>query len=702
MYHSDSDDDSDGEDGKGKGKGKGDADEEDDDVLLDGGGLDLLDDAKVSAIVARREEKGNAVVRKMMKKRAREAERQALRDREEFLDFDPEQELVLKLYAMTWNMYGLPPPPRKELEKFIPSDTFDIYVIGTEECEQSIGMAVLFSSKAKWTAALTELMGPNYVQIGAETMQAIHCIVFARKELAPYIRNMEQQSVPTGIGDFLGNKGGVALSMDIGGTSFLFVNAHFQSGESACERRNQDFHKINSRLTLRAPPLGAPAIAPAYASGSVHPTARPMPPPHPSLGAGRMTTGVSASTFQRNAAAAAATTTMTTTTATTGNAGAGMGRGPALHGSSGASFGSADAATTKALLHHGNNNNSNQQHQGGAQRPASKTVSHGHGHLHGTLSSSLSSPESSSSDAVESKTASSSSSFPSPVNGDSSFVAVSAADEQLPIRQRTISKPGHRASNSRSSSLDAGNNNTNNTNTPSATHSPDNTNSDPSSTDTDADGANAAAAAVADADVDAGAQVEISDAFIRSSTPTPTPSISTSSSSSSFSTAPLLPAPPSHVPLPPALDATARFDCVIWMGDFNYRVKATRHVTELLLRSGMKDELLNNDELREQMRRGNVFRGCVEAPITFPPTYKYDVDSDAFDTSEKRRTPSWTDRIVWKRNASRMLLERYDCCRTVRTSDHRPVFAHFLVRVSRGPSKAPMVEQNCDTICPTQ
>ena len=39
---------------------------------------------------------------------------------------------------------------------------------------------------------------------------------------------------------------------------------------------------------------------------------------------------------------------------------------------------------------------------------------------------------------------------------------------------------------------------------------------------------------------------------------------------------------------------------------------------------------------------GNVFNGFSEQPISFLPSYKYDIHSDEFDTSELRRVPSWT------------------------------------------------------------
>ncbi|KAF2095074.1 DNase I-like protein [Rhizodiscina lignyota] len=62
------------------------------------------------------------------------------------------------------------------------------------------------------------------------------------------------------------------------------------------------------------------------------------------------------------------------------------------------------------------------------------------------------------------------------------------------------------------------------------------------------------------------------------------------------------------------------------------------------------DSLLPHDELYEQIKTRKAFHdGWREGAIKFMPTYKYDVGSvGIFDSSEKRRCPSWCDRILYR------------------------------------------------------
>lgn len=42
------------------------------------------------------------------------------------------------------------------------------------------------------------------------------------------------------------------------------------------------------------------------------------------------------------------------------------------------------------------------------------------------------------------------------------------------------------------------------------------------------------------------------------------------------------------------------------------------------------------------MDEGTAFSGYTEGPILFRPTYRYDLGTDVYDTSEKLRIPAWT------------------------------------------------------------
>ena len=68
--------------------------------------------------------------------------------------------------------------------------------------------------------------------------------------------------------------------------------------------------------------------------------------------------------------------------------------------------------------------------------------------------------------------------------------------------------------------------------------------------------------------------------------------------------------------------------------------------------------LLPHDELHQQMQKGKAFPDWKEGPITFLPTYKYDAGSvGIFDSSEKRRAPSWCDRILHRTRRDRLAYE---------------------------------------------
>lgn len=88
----------------------------------------------------------------------------------------------------------------------------------------------------------------------------------------------------------------------------------------------------------------------------------------------------------------------------------------------------------------------------------------------------------------------------------------------------------------------------------------------------------------------------------------------------------------------------------------------------------------------------------IEGPLQFKPTYKFDLHSDVYDTSEKKRKPAWTDRILWRvkslcQHASKeddfseeeqtisVTLNNYISHMSYGISDHKPVTGTFGIEL---------------------
>jgi hypothetical protein len=98
-----------------------------------------------------------------------------------------------------------------------------------------------------------------------------------------------------------------------------------------------------------------------------------------------------------------------------------------------------------------------------------------------------------------------------------------------------------------------------------------------------------------------------------------------------------------------------------------------------LIDKGDLGTLYENDQLNLQMVHGQSFQHYSEMTPNFFPTYKFNLGTDDYDTSEKARIPAWTDRIVTKADNLRQLY--YDSA-PLRFSDHRPVWGLFRCTIS--------------------
>uniref|UniRef100_G1LAN1 Phosphatidylinositol polyphosphate 5-phosphatase type IV n=1 Tax=Ailuropoda melanoleuca TaxID=9646 RepID=G1LAN1_AILME len=149
-----------------------------------------------------------------------------------------------------------------------------------------------------------------------------------------------------------------------------------------------------------------------------------------------------------------------------------------------------------------------------------------------------------------------------------------------------------------------------------------------------------------------------------------------------------------------AADVTTRFDGVFWFGDFNFRLNGGRVAVEAILKQDLGEKvsaLLQHDQLTQEMRKGSIFKGFQEPDIHFLPSYKFDIGKDSYDTTSKQRTPSYTDRVMYRsRHKGDICPVKYSSCPGIRTSDHRPVYGLFRVKVRPGRDNIPLAAGKFD------
>ncbi len=122
-------------------------------------------------------------------------------------------------------------------------------------------------------------------------------------------------------------------------------------------------------------------------------------------------------------------------------------------------------------------------------------------------------------------------------------------------------------------------------------------------------------------------------------------------------------------------------------GDLNYRVTLPDREAKEMIKNDDLASLFAQDQLRIEQDAGRAFCGFKEPTISFSPTYKLVIGSrDTYETSDKKRTPSWCDRILYFQNPAReagwLSVQSYDSVQELVSSDHKPIRAIMTAQAS--------------------
>ncbi|RWS31704.1 72 kDa inositol polyphosphate 5-phosphatase-like protein [Leptotrombidium deliense] len=171
----------------------------------------------------------------------------------------------LTLSVITWNMSGR--PAAEDIKDLLlpQSVTYvsDLYAIGIQE-----GQGHSSQEMRKWEVQMQSTLGMSHVMLHSISLGVLHLAIFARRDLIWYFSSPESavynsRTAPTNI---VKTKGAIAISFNLFGTSFLFINCHFPAHERRNRQRLYEYEKICTSLDL---PRNTRPLKPNYSSSDV-------------------------------------------------------------------------------------------------------------------------------------------------------------------------------------------------------------------------------------------------------------------------------------------------------------------------------------------------------------------------------------------------------------------------------------------------
>jgi len=152
------------------------------------------------------------------------------------------------VFATTFNVFKQMPPI--DLQMWLGRDASalpHLIAVGLQEAEDYFGILTgAYSMCDAWLERIEANLPSGYQALAFVKLSGILLALFYRTS-AP-ISDIQSATKATGLMGFMGNKGGVALSLRIYDNSICFVNCHLDAGRNpeAAQARNRQFHLISS------------------------------------------------------------------------------------------------------------------------------------------------------------------------------------------------------------------------------------------------------------------------------------------------------------------------------------------------------------------------------------------------------------------------------------------------------------------------
>ena len=169
---------------------------------------------------------------------------------------------VFSIFCGTWNVSDKTLDEKDTLSDWLlPKDQFvaDLFAIGFQEMVELSTMNVVFDGSKStdramyWQRKITETFLSHklrYVLIDERHLVGNLLCLYAKAELAPFIRGVRGATTPIGIMGVMGNKGAVVIRFRYHNTTVCLVCSHLSANRDNVLGRNADVRNINERTAL--------------------------------------------------------------------------------------------------------------------------------------------------------------------------------------------------------------------------------------------------------------------------------------------------------------------------------------------------------------------------------------------------------------------------------------------------------------------
>lgn len=163
---------------------------------------------------------------------------------------------TISIVCLTWNVAGsLPKNCLKNLIHINKKNPPTFFVFSLQEIMTLNAQSFFLRDKKilkKWKKLLKNeienIYGKNFVLLIGKNLFGIALIIFVRKTHLPLVKEVGIGTKKTGMNGMTGNKGGIAIRIVCGNTSFCFVSSHLTAGALNVLERNNDFTRIEESI----------------------------------------------------------------------------------------------------------------------------------------------------------------------------------------------------------------------------------------------------------------------------------------------------------------------------------------------------------------------------------------------------------------------------------------------------------------------